>query len=162
MKVRQPSFKDTDSPSLLESWLLIKDEETVEHPHPNSALFMILFFKQCTHSRIFINQNFRTSQFLNLLISSSYRLISSSNEVLKSRFCQRRRKNSPLKYEYVLSKSGMKSLHLATNWIISSAILTRLCVLFLIFRPKPFDFNFTKFYNFLSLCERFLSPYFIY
>ena len=82
-----------DSHPSISSEPLIEGEEADRTAMPKFYLFIPLFFNRKTFLDVSSNQNIQMPQSLNLLLSSVSRLISTSEEYLKSRFREEKMKN---------------------------------------------------------------------
>ena len=84
--IKRTRLNDDDSHPKISSEPLIKGEETDRTVASKFYLFIPLLFDEKTFEDVLSNQIFWTSQSLNLMLSSSARLICASKECLKVRF----------------------------------------------------------------------------
>ena len=111
---------------------------------PNFKTLSILSLQWKIYSWIMLtDRTFWKSQSLNLLFSSSSRLIFASKECLKSRFHQKNRENSLLELWISISKTWNEiPLIRRSNKSFQAQFCVKLCVFLLTFFHLPLDFNF--------------------
>ena len=89
----------------------LKINRQIKEPSPRLAYLYFLSFMENIFLDVSINWSFWTSQSLNLLLSSSSRLIFACKECLKWRFCWVRRNNFPLEiWIFVFQDAEWKAL----------------------------------------------------
>ena len=90
---------------------LIEDEEANWTVKPKFSLFIPLFFDENNILRYFKLSNCLDVLILDLILSSSSRLIFVSNEYLKARFRLENRENFPLEHQILFFRNaGLKVL----------------------------------------------------
>ena len=116
---------------------------TKSNGHAQICLFLRIFFDEKIFLDVWSYQTVYSSNSMNILISSSSRLIYASGECLKSRFNRNNREKSSLECQNLSSKSqNEKPLIWQSFGSFRARLQVRLHVFLLIFCHVSLDFNF--------------------
>ena len=141
--IRRIWLNDDDLYLSVSSKLLIEDQLSIQRPCPILSIYMLLWWCK-PFLGVSINRYVWTSQSLNLLFSSSFRLIYASDECLKSRFRWENRKNLSLElwifffqnkkpwYDYELDhlEHDFGLIYMFSSYIFSCSIIFQFWIIF--------------------------------